>query len=80
MLTVMRIARSTLLCVGGAWAALCRLVGAIPLGAEVLGGPWLVVAELGVLCAVVALVAAVVPAGGARVAGLSARVSGKRAV
>lgn len=50
------------LSVGGSWAALCRLVGPIPLGAEVVGGPWPIVAALGLLCGVVALVAALAPA------------------
>ncbi|MFF7632300.1 hypothetical protein ACFZB9_04000 [Kitasatospora sp. NPDC008050] len=54
MLTDLRMARSTAV-------ALCRLAGPVPLGAELRRGPWLV-AELGLLCAVVALVVAVAPA------------------
>ncbi|MGF1425220.1 hypothetical protein [Kitasatospora sp. LaBMicrA B282] len=45
----------------GAWAALGRLLGSIPLPADA-AGPWPVVAELGLLCALVALVVAVAPA------------------
>jgi hypothetical protein len=56
------VAVAAALSVGGSWAVLCRLVRPIPLGTELLSGPWPVVAELGLLCAVVALVAAVAPA------------------
>ncbi|GAA1220407.1 hypothetical protein GCM10009665_08080 [Kitasatospora nipponensis] len=50
---------------GDSWRALDRQVGTISLGPLVLDGAWPLVAELGLLCAVVALVAAVAPASGA---------------